>query len=149
MLSISIFVLEINNIKRYIMKKVSIGITLVILIVIGFFIFWISRSDDINDTIQTSLVLIIVLSFGFVVAFRRFISVKKGEPTEDELSKLFLQKAAAFSFYVSLYLWLIISYFSHKFNFETEQLIGYGIIGMALIFVGSWYFFRIKGLNND
>ena len=84
-----------------------------------------------------------------MVAFRRFISAKKGEPAEDELSKQILQKAASLSFYVSLYLWLLISYFSHKLEFETEQLIGYGIIGMAIIFVGSWYFFRIKGLNDD
>ncbi len=149
MLDISIFVLEKYNTKQFVMNKFRIGIALSLVIVIGFFVFWMSRSHDFNDVIQVSLVLIIVVSFGFVVAFRRFISAKKGEPAEDELSKQILQKAASLSFYVSLYLWLLISYFSHKLEFETEQLIGYGIIGMAIIFVGSWYFFRIKGLNDD
>lgn len=149
MLNISIFVLEKYNIKLFVMKKFIIGIVLTFVIIVGLLIFWKPDTLGINDILQSFLVLIIVVSFGFVIAFRRFMSVSKQEPIEDELSKLILQKAASFSFYVSLYLWLLISYFSHKLDFETEQLIGYGIICMALIFVGSWYFFRIKGLSND
>lgn len=150
MLYISIFVLDILNVQKGgNMKKLILGITLAIIIVIGI---WVTMTTEIinkNDFLQSSFVLIIVVGFGLLVTFRRFISIRKGEPTDDELSKLILQKSSSLSFYVSLFLWLIISYLNDKLKLETEQIIGYGIIGMAIIFVGIWSFLKIKGLKND
>ena len=146
MLFISIFVLDIYNTK---MKKLIIVIVISFVIIIGILVFMTTEASTKNDLLQSSSVLIIVIGFGMLVLFRRFISIKKGEPTEDELSKLILQKTASLSFYISLYLWLIISYFSDKINIEIEELIGYGIIGMAIIFISIWSFLKIKGFKND
>lgn len=96
-----------------------------------------------------NLVLIIVAVLGVFVAYRHFNSIKKGEPTSDELSKLILQKASSLSFYISLYLWILISYFSDSLDLETGQLIGYGIIGMAVIFTITWSLIKIIGLTKE
>ena len=131
------------------MKKVIIGIAITLIIIIGVLVLLTSETISNNDLLQSSFVLIIVVGFGILVLVKRFISIRKGEPTDDELSKLILQKSSSLSFYISLYLWVIISYFSGKINIEVDELIGYGIIGMAIIFAGIWSFLKIKGLKND
>lgn len=95
------------------------------------------------------IILIVVLVLGLLVLFRNFNSIRKGEPKSDEFSKKILQKASSLSFYVSLYFWLLISYFSDKINFETGQLINYGIIGMAIIVFLIWAILKTIGLKND
>lgn len=98
---------------------------------------------------MANIILVAIAVLGLLVLFRHFNSIRKGEPASDELSKLILQKSSSLSFYVSLYFWLFFSYFSDKFNFETRQLINYGIIGMAIIFVLIWAAFKIIGIRND
>lgn len=131
------------------MKKLIIGIAITLIIIIGVLVLVTTDTISKNDLLQSSFVLIIVAGFGLLVVFRRFKSIRIDEPTDDELSNLILQKSSSLSFYISLYLWLIISYFSGKINIEVEELIGYGIIGMAIIFAGIWSFLKIKGLKND
>ena len=131
------------------MKKLFVGLVLAIIVIFGIWVLVLSDTIDKHDLLQSSTVLVIVVGFGLLVIFRRFISIRKGEPAEDEFSKQILQKSSSLSFYVSLYLWLIISYFNNKLMLEAEQIIGYGIIGMAIIFVGIWSFLKIKGLKND
>jgi len=74
-------------------------------------------------------------------------SERRGEPAEDELSKKIMQKAASTAFYISLYWWLVLSYLSENWKMETGSVIGRGILGMALIFVLSWVFCKIKGVK--
>ena len=98
---------------------------------------------------MANIILVAIAVLGLLVLFRRYHSIRKGEPSSDELSKLILQKSSSLSFYVSLYFWIFISYFSDKLNFETGQLINYGIIGMAIIFVLTWAILKIIGFRND
>ncbi len=93
------------------------------------------------------LILVIITVLGLWVIFKKFKSIKKGEPTSDELSKMILQKASSLSFYISLYFWIIISYFHDSFHLETDQLIGYGVIGMAIIFVLIWLVIKFFGVH--
>lgn len=131
------------------MKKLIIGFVITLIVIMGALILLTTDTISKNELFQSSFVLIIVVSFGMLGLFRRFKSIRKGEPADDELSKLILQKSSSLSFYTSLYLWLIISYFSSKVNIDVEELIGFGIIGMATIFAGIWSFLKIKGLKND
>ncbi len=130
------------------MKKIIVGIVLILVLIVGLWIFKTTEIFNKIDLLQ-SLVVLLLVGFGILATFRRLISARKGEPAEDELSKLILQKSSSLSYYVSLYLWLIIIYLNDKVNLETEQLLGWGIIGMAIIFVGSWSFLKIKGLKID
>jgi peptidoglycan/LPS O-acetylase OafA/YrhL len=104
---------------------------------------------------QADLKLLDFLTFGIVIAFAVFLgykklsSVKRGEPAEDELSKKIVQKTAAWSYYVSLYLWLAIMYFSDRFNYETHTFIGAGILGMAVTFAVCWVVLHFRGIRNE
>jgi peptidoglycan/LPS O-acetylase OafA/YrhL len=94
-------------------------------------------------------VIVILISFAVFIGIKRFLSAKRGEPTEDELSKKILHRAAGFSYYISIYLWLAIMYFSDRTELENHTLIGVGILGMALIFAICWSVIHLTGLKND
>jgi len=118
------------------------------LIVAALFIFE-SKGILPGDGSGVPLVLIIIVIIAIIVGIIRFISWKNREPAEDEYSKKIMQKTAAWSFYISLYLWLVVSYFSEDSTMDTQQIIGYGVIGMAIVFVISWVVVKLTGLRNE
>lgn len=131
------------------MSKKVVGIAIIIVVIIGLVLFFVNDGFSKIDKIESIFVLVLVVGIGMVTVYRHFLSTARGEPEEDEYSKLILEKAASKSYYVSLYLWLIISYFSQRIKIDTEQVIGFGIIGMAVLFVIFWSYFRIKGLKSE
>jgi peptidoglycan/LPS O-acetylase OafA/YrhL len=112
---------------------------------------WIINSSMIfgHKNILSLVVIILLVGFAVFIGFKQLTSVKRGEPTEDELSKKMLIKASSISYYISIYLWLFIMYFSEKIKIETHTLIGVGIIGMALIFALSWVIIYFRGIRNE
>jgi peptidoglycan/LPS O-acetylase OafA/YrhL len=94
-------------------------------------------------------VILLVIGFAVFVGYKRLSSARRGEPVEDELSKKVMQKTAGYSYYISLYLWLIIMYFSDKFKYETHTFIAAGILGMAVIFTICWLVFNFRGIRNE
>ena len=102
-----------------------------------------------GENFTLPIILSVVVVIAIIVGVRRFKSLKQGEPAEDEYSKTIMQKTAAYSFYVSLYLWLAISYFSEGSKMDTQQIIGLGVVGMAIVFVVSWVVVKILGLRNE
>lgn len=94
-------------------------------------------------------IVIIVVGFAVFVGLKRYSSAKRGEPTEDEMSKKVLLRTAAMSYYVSLYLWLGILFIKDKVSLETEELLGAGILGMALSFGICWLIFHFRGVRNE
>ena len=149
MLCISNFVLELYNINFIIMKKAVLIIVVSLLIAtgVGFLIF---GSNVLIETQEVISVLAIFILAGFFIykAYEKISKARKGEAAEDELSKKVLQKSSSISYYISLYLWLLLSYFSDRIDFTTEELIGTGIIGMALIFGIIWMVINVRGLRN-
>jgi len=107
-----------------------------------------SKNDslEIADLMQYTIIVVLVV-FALLIGIRRLKSEKRGEPAEDELSKKIMQKAASMAFYISLYWWLVLSYLSENWEMETGSVIGRGILGMALIFVLSWFFYKMKGVK--
>ena len=112
---------------------------------------FILKSNEISTggNFTLPIILFVVVVIAIIVGVRRFKSLKQGEPTEDEYSKKIMQQTAAYSFYVSLYLWLAISYFSEGSEMDTQQIIGLGVVGMAIVFLVSWVFVKILGLKNE
>jgi peptidoglycan/LPS O-acetylase OafA/YrhL len=94
-------------------------------------------------------VIIIIVAFAVFIGFKRLNSARRGEPAEDELSKKIMQKTASLSYYISLYWWLVIMYFTDKLNYETHTFIAAGILGMAVIFAGCWLVFNFRGVRNE
>jgi len=114
-------------------------------------ILWMVKSAgllDATDTIQFGVIGLLI-AFAVLTGFRRIKSERRGEPVEDELSKRILQKTAARSYYISLYLWVSMIYIKDRVNMDTEQLIGTGILGMAVTFALCWLVFNFRGLRHE
>lgn len=94
-------------------------------------------------------VILIVVGFALFVLYRRVTSAQQGEPAEDELSKKVLQKTAALSYYISLYLWVAMLFIKDRVDLDTEELIGAGILGMALSFAICWLILNFRGIRNE
>ena len=132
------------------MKKIYLPLFIITMIVIIVGI-WIYQTGAIKSEVALYSeyihvgVIVILFAFGIFFAIRRFRNTKQGLPAEDELSKKIEQKAASKSFFVSLFLWLIISYIQNESGGEAESFFGYGIIGMALLFAGFYFYYYFKG----
>jgi peptidoglycan/LPS O-acetylase OafA/YrhL len=93
--------------------------------------------------------MFLVVAFAVFVGIKRLTSAKRGEPAEDELSKKVMRRTSSLSYYISLYLWLAIMYFSDKLHYETHTIIGAGILGMAVIFAICWLVSNFTGIKNE
>jgi peptidoglycan/LPS O-acetylase OafA/YrhL len=128
------------------MRKAVI-IAVLAFLVLGTMLLWLLNSDS---TFKGSSYLmigiqVIVLAFAVLVVIRRWTARKQNLPAEDEMSKRILQRGAATSYYLSLYLWLALMFFEESIKLERSTLIGAGILGMAILYGLSWvYHFYIK-----
>ncbi|HDZ42294.1 MAG TPA: hypothetical protein ENH59_11545 [Bacteroidetes bacterium] len=93
-------------------------------------------------------IIIILVAFAFFVGFKRLSNARRGEPAEDELSKKVLQKTAAISYYISLYIWVFMIFIRDRIEFDTEQLLGTGVLAMAITFAISWVVINFRGIKN-
>ncbi|MCK9638820.1 MAG: hypothetical protein M0R39_02845 [Prolixibacteraceae bacterium] len=119
-----------------------------VLIASGFWIFSLKSNLDFRELISVPIILLIVL-FAVFIGIKRIKSMKRGQPAEDELSKKVLIRTASLSYYVSIYWWLVLGFFSDKLTLENHTLIGIGILGMAVIYALSWIFFNYWGLKDE
>jgi peptidoglycan/LPS O-acetylase OafA/YrhL len=119
-----------------------------ILITTGIWFFSAKENLKLYDLVGFGIIILVV-AFAVFIGIKRLTSAKRGEPAEDELSKKVMQRTAAWSYYVSLYLWLAIMYFSDRLKFETHTIIGGGILGMAVIFAICWLIFNFRGVRNE
>jgi peptidoglycan/LPS O-acetylase OafA/YrhL len=132
------------------MKKSVIVFILAALVLISTAIWIFSGSGKINAMELVSLgVIVLVVLFALFVGFKGISSIKKGEPAEDEMSKRVMLKTSSLSYYISLYIWLAIMYFSDKFSYETHTVIGAGILGMAVTFGICWLVINFRGIRNE
>jgi peptidoglycan/LPS O-acetylase OafA/YrhL len=149
-LEIHNFVLEIiNNQIRQIMKKAVLPIV-VSLMVLATTVVWILNAGLVNwgENLQF-IVIFVLVAFGIYVGYRRFTSEKRGQPAEDEFSKKVMQKAAALSYYISIYIWLVIMYLADKLKTESDVMFGWGILSMAIVFALSWGYYNFRGIRNE
>ena len=119
-----------------------------VLISTGLWFFASSKEFNTMDLLHLGVITLIA-GFAVFVGFKRLSNAKRGEPVEDELSKKILQKTAAISYYISLYVWVFLIFLKDRVKFETEELLGTGILAMAVIFGISWLIYNLKGIKND
>lgn len=131
------------------MKKSNISIILAVLMLVTAVLWFYNdkTSYDLQQILQYTVILILV-GFSSYVAISRFKSERRGEPEEDELSKKILLKASSVSYYVSIFLWVGVSYYNDKSKLETDTLIIAGILCMAVIFIASWLYFKLRGIKD-
>jgi hypothetical protein len=132
------------------MKKSHLVILVAAMVLLSVFV-WVFQSGftgTVSEIVQFGVVFLVV-TFGFYIGYRRLNSEKRGEPAEDELSRRMLRKASSLSFYVSLYIWLIVLYLTEESKFEGHTLVAGGILAMAASFVACWLFVKWRGLSNE
>jgi peptidoglycan/LPS O-acetylase OafA/YrhL len=132
------------------MKRVWIAFAVAFL-VLATTALWFFRTEDhkIGYEIVSFGVIIVLVGLGLLFAFRRLSSVKRGEPQEDELSKKIMQKSSAWSYYISLYMWVFMIWLKDRVTLDTEQVLGAGILSMAVIWFACWIVIRSRGIRNE
>jgi len=132
------------------MKRVVVLLVIVALVIFAA-VLWFMNIDTAYkpaDLIELG-VLILIVGFALFAAYKRLTSAKRGEPAEDELSKKIMQKTAALSYYISIYLWLALGFFSDRLKLENHTIIGIGIMGMAVSFAVCWVIINFTGVKNE
>jgi ABC-type uncharacterized transport system permease subunit len=128
-------------------REIAFGIGL--LLVFAIFLFWIV-------IIAPQNYLIVGIAFGIVLLglatfLRQTIKKKQaaetGEPIDDEFTNLAKIYAGNQAFLYSMYLWLLIFIFNSSFT-KHETMLGIGILGSALIYGISLWYFRTTGAFN-
>jgi peptidoglycan/LPS O-acetylase OafA/YrhL len=132
------------------MKKTILIFAIAALVVIltGIWIFTTS-ARTIPVEILNLGVIIVLVGFAVFMGIKKLSNARRGEPTEDELSKKVLKRASSTAYFISIYMWLAIMYFSDKTKLETHTMIGAGILGMAIIFFLCWMYHNFMGITNE
>jgi peptidoglycan/LPS O-acetylase OafA/YrhL len=132
------------------MKKSTLVFVVAGLVLIATSLWFLSsfKSESLMENFHF-FVIILIVAFALFIGYKRLKSERRGEPSEDELSKKVLQKAAALSYYISLYLWVFMIYIKDRVVMDVEVLISSGILGMAVIFAISWLYFNFRGVSNE
>ncbi|MDT8400396.1 MAG: hypothetical protein RQ743_01770 [Bacteroidales bacterium] len=132
------------------MKRSIIVFIVAALVLLSTGLWFFTSYTDFNamDVLHYAIIIILV-AFAFFVGIQRLRNARRGEPTEDELSKRVLQKTAALSYYISLYIWVFIIFIKDRIEFDTEQLLGTGILAMAITFALIWLVLNFRGIKND
>ncbi len=131
--------------------KRAIILFVIIAVVIFTTVLWLTNVETTFKPVDLLSVVVIILVVGFAlfVFYKRVTSAQRGEPAEDELSKKVMQKTAALSYYISLYIWVAMLFIKDRVKLDTEELIGMGILGMALTFAICWAIFNFRGIRNE
>ena len=152
MLYISNIVLDYNNIYGGFMKKIVVPVFfitfVVILAAIGIFQTGVNRISNSNSEYIFVGIIVVLFIVGIVLSIKRYISAKQGLPEEDEMSTKIVNRAASISYFLSLILWLVIIFLNTTTTLNTGIIVGYGIIGMVVIFVLNLVYFQFRGVND-
>ncbi len=132
------------------MKRAVLVFVLAVMVVASTALWFFSKTNKITTVDIASLgVIVLVVGFAVFIGYKKLASARRGEPAEDELSKKVMLRTSSLSYYISIYLWLAIMYFSDKLKLETHTIIGVGILGMAVIFAICWLVFNFRGVRNE
>jgi len=131
--------------------KRSIIIAVLAILVTATIVVWMLNSEGpiSGKAIGMGSIQLVVLAFAALVVYRRWTAAKNKLPAEDEMSKKILIRSTATSYHVSLFMWLALMYFEEGLDLEGHELIGGGILGMAIIFALSWIFHRYIRRSHD
>lgn len=149
MLDISIFMLDLYNItimkaKVYLIFVIAGSLT----IMAGIWAYYSIQGSFVLTDLFQFLIIGLLIIFALFLGIRRISSERRGLPAEDELSKKVIQKAAGTAYYISLYMWLVISYLADSRELATHTWIGIGIVCMAILFAGSWLYHNYNGIQD-
>ncbi|MBR9705356.1 hypothetical protein GOV12_08130 [Candidatus Pacearchaeota archaeon] len=128
----------------------SVGIV-ALLVVCSFIILAITtmRSGNFEFGIISIVIALVVLIFAIIFIKRQYSDVKSGFVAQDERSKKIMYKVGYYSFLITLWWLLILSWIADEWMLiqfrDVSQALGVGILGMAIIFGITWFFVSRSG----
>ena len=132
------------------MKKAIIVFAIAALVLVTTGLWFFSSNETLKPfEIGGFGIILVLVVFAVFIGFRRLSGARRGEPSEDELSRRVLQKTASWSYYVSLYLWVAMLYIKDRISLDTDELISIGILGMAITFAVCWLIIYFRGIRNE
>ena len=132
------------------MKK-TITVFVISALLIVSVVLWALKGRGMGNTreLLSAGVIFILVGFALFLGMSRMRSHLRKETPEDELSKRVMTKASSLAYYVSIYMWLCISYLSDRITIPRHSLIGAGIMGMALVFFFCWLYVKTRGVKSE
>jgi peptidoglycan/LPS O-acetylase OafA/YrhL len=127
---------------------IALAVSLIVLVTTALWFFKVEKSITLSEVLTFGIIIVLV-GFGLYFAYIRFTGARRGEPAEDELSKKVMQKTAAWSYYVSLYMWVFMIWLKDRVTMDTEMVLGAGILSMAVIFFMCWIIIRLRGIRHE
>ncbi len=137
------------------MKKIFIPVfTLtMVLIIAGIWIFQTVDPPKDSSFFASEIIFIVAIVILFITgiffSIKRIKSKQLGLPEDDELSKKIVRSAGSKSFFASLFLWLAILFVHNNSTVHTGLLFGYGIMGMAFIFIALTMVLNVGGIKDE
>lgn len=97
-----------------------------------------------NSTLAVVLILVMIIIVGILSILIRkcYYDLKVGIPSDDERTKKVRMYAAGYAYFISLYVWILLLAF-HKY-LDTDDLLMFGLLGMAISFYLSWVLLNRK-----
>jgi hypothetical protein len=108
------------------------------------------QNGELPDQLEIIHIVILlgIVGIGLYQAYLRIRARRSGQPPDDELSLDILHRAGTAAFLISLYLWGLLIYLYMKIRVDAATLFSIEIPGMAVLFAGSWLFFKIRAAKN-
>ncbi len=92
---------------------------------------------------------ILMICLGMYFKIQRYKSEKVGLTSDDELSKRIKEKATAKAFNMSFYMWLFIILFVKDIEPKVKIIMGFGLLGMGLVFFLNWLYYSKVGISDE
>ncbi len=112
---------------------------------------WLYMAKEPFDTVGYLIfgLSILLIGFGLYFKIQSYKSEKAGLASDDELSKRIKEKAAANAFSISIYMWLFVILFLLEIEPRVKIIIGFGLLGMVLIFFLNWFYYSKVGIPDE
>jgi hypothetical protein len=133
--------LEIIN-MGVIMKKGILSLVISSLLLITVLLWFFQVREHMNIYLLLFAVgVILVIGFSVYNGIMIVRESKRHLPVEDELSRKNKLRAGYYSYLFSIYLWILLYFLSDRFE-NPRILFAVGIMGMAVLFLGSLLYFK-------
>jgi hypothetical protein len=136
-----------NLMKNY-TREIVFGVALSL--IFAGILYWFVNIEPRGLLISSIAIITVLLGLGTLLwqAATKRNNMLTGMPPEDEFTKLAKVYAGNRAYLYSMYLWLIIFIFNSSFT-KHETMLGIGILGSALIYGMSLWFFKTTGEFNE
>ena len=124
------------------MKKGILSLVISSLLLVTILLWFFQVREDMNIYLLLFAVgVILVIGFSVYNGITMIRESRRHLPVEDELSRKNKLRAGYYSYLFSIYLWILLYFLADRFQ-NPRILFAAGIMGMAILFLGSLLYFK-------